>query len=367
MESKILFILPSFNAGGSENYALRFIQYCKNDPFEFHVLSLILEEGDMEDLFLKEKCILHYKRISYLNPMKFFQIYKFFIKERFDVVCTFNGNFGGVPLLISNLSGIKKRISWYRRSSNAFGENRFKKFYNKLVNYLVRHNATVILSNSRYALESFHKAYYKKDNRYKIIPNGVDAKRFRTSLSKSEARDTLNIPVDIFLVGHVGRFDPAKNHEAIFKIAAKLKDRNFNIGFLFCGKDTDGEAFEALLKTHDIKDICYNIGLTQELPMVLKTMDLFFFPSKTEGQPNALIEAMVAEIPVLASNIPPILEATPENVDTVDPYDIECALQLIVDFKNNLDLRNNAIHKNWAEEMFDYTKNFELFKLELNG
>src|SRR5690606_5688385 len=136
-------------------------------------------------------------------------------------------------------AGVKRRIAFYRRSTNAFGNSHFKVWYNYLSILLVRKNATHILSNSRFALENFHGSLYQSDTRFKIIPNGVDSKLFDISISKEEARKKLNLPNDVFIVGHVGRYDPAKNHETIFKVACELKKWNKDVRFLFCGKDTD--------------------------------------------------------------------------------------------------------------------------------
>src|SRR5699024_4992412 len=117
------------------------------------------------DDFVHAGCKIVYQPISYLNIKRFYEFYKLLKEENFDVICTLNGNFGGIPITISRLAGIKKRIAWYRRSTDAFGNNPFKKLYNQFVNRLVRWNATSILSNSKFALERFHGKYFKNDPR----------------------------------------------------------------------------------------------------------------------------------------------------------------------------------------------------------
>src|SRR5690625_5429509 len=62
-----------------------------------------------------------------------------------------------------------------------------------------------------------------------------------------------------------------------------------------------------------------------DIPRFLQTLDCYFFPSITEGQPNALIEAMIIGIPSIASNIPSIKETTPSEIHSYlkDPLDAE--------------------------------------------
>ena len=125
---KILFIIPTLHAGGSENYALRFIRYCKDFPMVWYVWSANAEHGDLHSSFKETGCHTHYGSIGYYHPKRFYRFYRFLQRESFDIVCTFNGNFGGVALTIARLAGINSRIAWHRRSTNAFGTNPLKLF-----------------------------------------------------------------------------------------------------------------------------------------------------------------------------------------------------------------------------------------------
>src|SRR5699024_9011143 len=131
--------------------------------------------------YIKAGCRVIYQSISYLNIGKFYQLYKWLKKENLDVVCTLNGNFGGIPLTVARLAGTHNRIAWHRRSTDAFGNNPFKKLYNKFVNQLLRWNATSILSNSNFALQNFYGRYRKNDPRFQVIYNSVNRQIVETS------------------------------------------------------------------------------------------------------------------------------------------------------------------------------------------
>ena len=367
-KKNILFILPTLNAGGAENYALRFIHYCGHDEFRWFVLTPHLKKGHLDSQFEDVCKKVIYQRISYFNPIQFFKLYRFLKKHQIDAVCTFNGNFGGIPLTIARFAGIKIRIALHRRSTNAFGNNPFKLAYNFLANKLIMWNANKILSNSLFALESFYGSYWKNDSRFKVIPNGVDGKQFDSGFTTNEAKTKLGLDPKTFVIGHVGRFDPSKNHETIFRVASKLKEFESNFTFLFCGNGTDENEFKSEIHRHGIEDICLTLGTRDDLPIVYRAMDIMYFPSKTEGQPNALIEAMLSGTSVLPSNIPPILEILPDNShqNTVDAFNEEEAVLRIKNIILGKEKSEDLIYYEWAKKNFDLKENLQKFKNELS-
>lgn len=367
MKKRILFILPTLHAGGAENYALRFINHYK-DKYDFHVLSLNLNKGDLHQAFINAKVSINYLSIGYFNFIKVFSFYKLLKKNKFNVICTFNGNFGGLPLFVAKIAKVENRIAFYRRSTNAFGKNKFKLGYNKLANFLVRKNATSILSNSTFAFKNFHEKYYNSDPRYFVISNGVNVTDFDVLITKESARKQLNLPQTAFIVGHIGRFDPAKNHKTIFSVIQKITKIDSNIKFVFCGKNTDSEAFKIQLRKFEIENAVTVLGL-QEVPLVLKSFDLFYFPSVTEGQPNALIEAMISGLPILASNIFPIIEALPESAHSLmfNPLNVDDVTATILHLSKKSDDLKKYIFKDWARLKFDHIKNFALFENQINN
>jgi glycosyltransferase involved in cell wall biosynthesis len=364
LKIKILFILPTLHAGGAENYALRFIRFCGSEQYEWHVLSPNLKRGDLHDDFEKAGCAIYYQSTGYFDLYKSYKLYKFYKDHKFDAVANFNGNFSGLSLLIATIAGVPQKIAWHRRSTDAFGNNLFKKSYNRFANQLVRWNATHILSNSQFALDNFYGSYQKNDKRFMVLPNGVDASLFDISKSKVEVRKILGLPIDSFIVGHVGRFDPAKNHETIFKVVAILKGKGVPFKFLFCGKGTDSVIFKSRLSYYNIESNVICLGLSNNVPLVYRALDLFYFPSVTEGQPNALIEAMLSGVPFIASNIPGIKSTIFDNkIDNlVDPYCIDTATFLISKFQSDNSILYNGEIQRQAKQYFELTKRFIEFK-----
>lgn len=363
---KVCFLVPGLNVGGIENHLLRFLEYLQK-PDIITVLVRDEQKGELWNDFQKTGVNIRLQGVGFINPVRCLKLYFYFRKQQFYTVCDFNGNFAGIVMLIAKMAGVGNRITFYRRSSDAFQPTWVKAKYNKMVNRLVYNYATKILSNSQYAIDFFFPYKSVTDKRFRVLRNGIDINSFDIKETKEEARRTLNLPTDKFIIGHVGRWDPSKNHETIFEVARKLKGRGYKLLFLFIGGETNSSKFLKKVEDYNIEDICFCLGLQKRLSLWYKVMDLFYFPSVTEGLPNALLEAMVAGVPVLASNIPPIKECFDQHRQDhlIEPTDVDTAVNIIIESIEDRALLEYRIFKEMAISKFGMDRNFKLLYNEL--
>jgi glycosyltransferase involved in cell wall biosynthesis len=359
MEAKIAFVVSTLNSGGIENYLLRFLNYYKQE------LNAVVfcKNGVQGELADKYKA-LGVEIIAY--PMGYFSIpswrrfYSDMKRYKFEAVCDFTGNFAGIPLYIAQLAGINKRIAFYRGSTNRFSEDKFRLLYNKLVRALVKKHATKILSNSRAALDFFYLERKEYDTKYEVIYNGIDASAF---INSGNLRQELSIPENAYVIGHVGRLHYSKNHETALAVAIALCERYPDIYFLFTGKGVD-EHYGGLVSEKGLKERIKLLGYRADVSAVLNTMNAYYFPSVTEGQPNALIEAMICDLPFVASNIDPIKECVPERLygQLCDPMDQESAIMKLEALYRDKNAAAQLSCAAWAKSYYAPDKLFKAFK-----
>lgn len=364
---KICFILPTLHAGGVENYTLRFLKSVVG-KFDVTLVSKNTLKGDLHEKFEALGATIVYKSVGYFNLSSMRYLLGLFRKSKFETVCDFTGNFGGLSMFLANMAGVKTRITFYRRSTIAFTPTAFRKFYNNLVNRMVYKYSTAILSNSRFAFENFFPNEYKTDKRFRIIPNGVDANHFNSvTETKQQLRKKNNLPVDAVIIGHIGRLDPAKNHPVILETIQMIMQEDKDVCLVLCGKGTDAPGFMQKIEATGFADRIFALGMHNNVEEIYRTFDVFFFPSITEGQPNALIEAMLSDVPVVASNIQPIIEATPESIHKylVEPKDALKFKDMLMNVLKDDALRQDLLQKDWSTKRFDPVVNFKLFENEL--
>lgn len=358
IQLRFCLIIPSLSSGGIEMYVLRFLIFLESTQ-QITIVVRSNQQGELYEEYKKTKVNIVFMPLGYVSPKKAFQYYRFFKKKRFDVVCDFNANFAGSSLFLAMLARVEKRIAFYRQGSNHFKPSLPKNLINKGHNKLVYKYATHILANSNAALEFFFPYIGENDFRFKVVYNGVDVKKYRLTETKKDIRKDLGIPQTGFVIGHVGRFDDTKNHTTILQVAKQLIEKNRSYFLVLCGRDT--EKLQKEVHRLAIDNNVLILGYRNDVPRILKSLDCFYFPSLTEGQPNALIEAMLSDLPFVASNIPSIKECVPEEAKDylVAPKKIIEAVNLIEDIKGKT---VKPSYFEYASKKFDHKKQFLEFE-----
>jgi glycosyltransferase involved in cell wall biosynthesis len=361
---RVLFVIPSVKSGGIETYLLRFLKYL-NNSLDVVILVRSNNKDELLEAYKKTGARIVFKPLGNFNPSRMIWFYCFLKTNGFDVVCDFNANFAGQTMMLSKLAKIKKRITFYRQSSHLFvNPTRFKIAYSKFLNRLVYKFSTNIFANSATALNFFFKSEYPTDKRFEVIRNGIEIEEYiiQAHESKEQLRQKLGLPTYKFLIGHTGRFTEAKNHYFLLDVAKRLIDADSTVFFVLIGNNTDKliPYIEKLGISRNIQVLGYRNNISE----YLKAFDMFFFPSVTEGQPNALIEAMATGLPIITSKIAAIEECIPHESHCclIDPYNAETTALKISE------ARNNSIaytFKEYAVEKFDSAILFKVLKDKL--
>lgn len=361
---KTIFVITTLDSGGIENYLLRFLKYFEN-KIEPIVICRGNHFGELENDYRKINNIELVKMDLTRFQIKPYQDFYSFVKSKnADSFVDFTGSYSGILMFLSNLAGLKKRILFYRGSSHDFEPSFLKRLFVDSLKLIARLNSTKILSNSMAAFDFYFPKRDLNDPKYKVIYNGIDVEEI--SFKRYDKSD-FEIPKNGFVIGHTGRYNRAKNHETIIKVAEIICSKFENVYFILCGKNTDVYLNKIVDENIFLKDRVKVLGYRNDVSSMLTIFDLYFFPSITEGQPNALIEAMVAGLPIIASNIKPIVETTPEILHTelVRPYDVKGFSERIEEYYLNNSKRENANFSDWAINKFSPNKLFTEFYLEL--
>lgn len=361
---KTIFIVTTLDSGGIENYLLRFLRHFEN-KIQPTVICRGNHFGELEEEYRKINNIELLKvDLQKLQIRPYRDLYSILKNKNADSIVDFTGSYSGILMFLANLTGLKKRVVFYRGSSHDFESSLLKRSFVDFLKILASKNSTKILSNSMAAFDFYFPNRNINDEKYKVIYNGIDAEKI---ISKKYNKNDFGIPQNGFVIGHTGRYNRAKNHETILKVAETICAKFENIYFILCGKNTDIYLENSIQANKILKDRVKVLGYRNDVSSMLTIFDLYFFPSITEGQPNALIEAMVTGLPIVASNIKPILETTPEILhnELLSPFDVDGFSERIEEYYLNNLKRETTNFSEWAINRFSPNKLFTEFYSEL--
>ena len=363
---KILFVVNSLDVGGIETYLLRFLTYA-GSTIDATVLCKSGRGGVLIEHYKNVGAKVVFLKLGSSITYRYAQLLRMFRGGCWDVVCDFTGDFSGLVLLTARLGGVKTRLAFYRDSQYQFRLTILRVGFARFLNWLVRIHASKILSNSQAAFDSFHPGWRDLGSRYRIIRNPAPTVTPLTAEMRKELRSLAGIPEDAFVLTHVGRVTPAKNHEVIVSAAQAVLERHPNAWAVLIGLGAASYCAGRLSK--NVAQRFRTFEHRSDVLSFLQASDAFFFPSLNEGMPNALIEAMAVGCPVVASDIPAIREVFPPTCGAYlfAPKDLPGALDRIERLIEDLDESYGDQLMNWAKANFSVEETFGGFLSEING
>ena len=156
------------------------------------------------------------------------------------------------------------------------------------------------------AAKQTHRRYGYSDCKGVTIPNGYDFNSNIFCAKKRESiRHLLKVDENVFLIGVVGRFHPDKGQDIFLEALTKIRGRYPAIKVVLIGRgcDTDNLQLNALLTQLGLVQLVVPVGEQQDIPGWLSALDLNVMPSRTEGFPNGLAEAMAVGLPCIATKV----------------------------------------------------------------
>lgn len=134
-----------------------------------------------------------------------------------------------------------------------------------------------------------------------VVHNGI--KIAKTTTSQSEIRKKMGVPEGSCIIGTVGRLDKRKGLRFLLDVVASLVQKNANIFCLIVGEGKEKDDLVQYRDSLGLQDKVKFLGYWPELAEVLSCMDIFTLSSIMEGLPLAILEAMSAGKPVVATDV----------------------------------------------------------------
>ncbi len=205
-----------------------------------------------------------------------------------------------------------------------------------LVNWLIYYPVERFCARYTDKLITINKEDYKRAKRFKLHKNGkvyyvpgvgINLEKIQNlKVDIKQKKTEIGILEDIPVLLSVGELIKRKNHETVLKALSQIKDKNFV--YLICGRGVLMEHLQNLTKQLGLESEVKFLGFRKDIAEICKTADLFIFPSYQEGLPVALMQAMAAGLPVIASNVRGNRDLI-EKENLFEPNDVKTLTSLI--------------------------------------
>ncbi len=234
----------------------------------------------------------------------FWILMKLLKRERAEIVHTHTSKAGVLGRLAAWLAGVPATVHTPHGHVfyGHFGPVRSWLFL-QIERWLARRTSWLIGLTDAERQDHLRRGVGRRD-RFAVIPSGIDVDRFRKARSAGKViPDWFGCPPDSTIIGSIGWLTDIKGHRFLVEAVAELKKEHSAIHLVIVGSGDQRDALIAQAERAGIRQAVHLIGHRDEVDACLAGMDCFVLPSLNEGMGRALIEAMAAGLPVVASRV----------------------------------------------------------------
>jgi glycosyltransferase involved in cell wall biosynthesis len=356
-KKKVLFVIDTLKFGGAEQSLLVNAMYFKNIiPVVCHIY-----EGDT----LKQKFIEKGIKVYSLNLKKRYgfvaagKLLSNVIKSeqpdlmvayltRSEIVTRIVGRFYHIPVVGTFISDLysktyNQHLSWKARKVV---------YLFKLINKLTSRFCVGFVANSQSIKLSSIKQLSVPHNKVEVICRGRESFKFRTR------RFEPNRSGGLISFLNVGRLFPIKGQKELIMGFKDFLNIYPDATLSIIGDGPMKEELQQIINTHELNHKVFLLGARNDIPDIIADFDCFVFPSFSEGFSGAIVEAMFAGLPILASDIPQNREAIThlQNGYLFRKESVKEITKAMEWFKENMQTAER-----FARSAYDFAKeNFEL-------
>ena len=301
---RIIHFITDLSTGGAQVSLFRLLKQLDRERFSQSVVCLYNGDGLIaEQIRSLGIPVIDLNMSNKLRLDAFWRFYRLLQEQQPLILHTwmFHANIPG--RVLGRIAGIPVIISSERTMRQ---EGKFRQLSNRYTASLSDRIVCVSVNVAKYTEQTIHLPPEK----LVVIPNGVDRNDYRNLPSKAEARRLFQLPDSALIIGAIGRMHRVKGLNILLSAFAQLAELRGSVHLLFVG---EGSVRQLLIdQTHDfgLNSKVTFLAFQKDIPKLLPALDLFVSASLHEGMPNAVLEAMAAGLPVVATDV----GGTPEVV-----------------------------------------------------
>ncbi|PLR68741.1 glycosyltransferase family 1 protein [Bacillus sp. UMB0893] len=308
---RVLQVVTIMNRGGLETMLMNYYRKMDRNKIQFDFMVHRNERGDYDSEI--EKLGGRIYRLPSIRPGNYKKYFKsldqFFIKNSgYKIVHSHINENSSFVLRAAKKANIPCRIS-----------------HSHLAGLPIDYKYPFRLFAKRYLNENANKYFACSDEAGKwlfgkginsiIFKNAIDCTEFEFNQdTRLRMRSELNIE-DKFVIGHVGRFNPQKNHKFLIEVFNEIYKKNKKAVLMLVGEGDLLNDSKRQVSKLGLDKVVRFLGLRNDVANLMQSMDLFLFPSLYEGLGVVLIEAQANGLHCITSTGTPLEAKVTESIE----------------------------------------------------
>ncbi len=359
-KTNILYVITQLELGGAQKQLLSLVRGI--DRSRYNLFLFTAREGPLMDEALSISALTLY-RSKFLerpiHPLKdllaMIEMVRFIKKNKINIVHTHSSKAG----VLGRWAGALAKVKIILHAVHGWSFNDFQKpFLRKFSIGLEKLSAKftdqiLVVSNHDRQKGLDHKI--GSDGKYTLLRYGIDRAQF--GMKDPSIRKELGISDDALVVGTIACLKPQKAPEDFVRLALLTSQVFPQTRFLLVGDGVLRKKIETLIAKFNLGPRFILTGWRRDIPRVLAAMDVFVLTSLWEGLPIAVLEAMVSQVPVVATHTGGISEIITEGETgfLVSCHDMPSMLEKIRILLRDASLKGRILQgaKQCVDEKFD--------------
>ena len=303
----IAFIIGHLSHGGAEK---QLYLICKHiDKHQYHPIVFCLSNAyypwgkKIESLGIK---VIYIARLTRFDISRVLRLTCHLYVYHIDIIVS--------ALHIGNVYAFMARSLYFRRSifiCQIRSKESSMKGFSRWLNIRALNASDHIVLNSNHLIRFVKDFFQQDENKLIVIYNAIeqsDKPRYKYEKDRPESKDS-NIHIGI-----IGKDSMEKNIQLFIDTGIELLKKNESLFFHLCGRDLGSENRFLPSIPDKMKGNFTFYGEIDDVPTFLSRLDIYLSTSNSEGLPNAIMEAMLAGLPVVATNVGGVSELIKHNV-----------------------------------------------------
>ncbi|MFI6759942.1 glycosyltransferase family 4 protein [Micromonospora sp. NPDC050417] len=304
---RVVHVIGWLDRGGAETVSLDVCRSVPSTEVEQIFVTLNGREGTLAGEFRQTGARVEQCPVS---PLRTFgpRLWRRLRELRPDVVVSHVSLTSAVILLVARLAGVPVRIARMWSEGDGRPDTRRRRLRRSVLRWLLRRVATNVVGVTAAALRLAGPT--PGDARYQVLYNSVNPSRVG-GWERAEARSRWQLPTDVPVLAYLGRSSPEKNRPYLVQVHRAVRSRWPDARLFVVGP---GGADDLVGAHPEIVDdpMVVLAGETDEIASVLAATDVLLLPSRREGLPGVVLEALAAGVPVVATDLPCLREVEPQ-------------------------------------------------------